>query len=429
MKRKIYLVLVSIVITLILPMMVNASYTVNIPDIDPSNGTYTEVPVWVNTSGGDETTGVSINMTFDSNVIHIVDMSEGDWGSLTDNINNESGYVSANNDFMDGDSGNITVWYMNVSTIGGDGASTDLNMNLKELLDYDLNDVSDTATVSNGSVSIPLSYLPPDPTDLSNNTGNFWIDYLWSAGSGNITDYFRVWIDSSNNTLDGWYNETTESNFNSSLEPHGWCNATIYAYNTSSDGTLSDNSLTDNVTIPNNPVLIDNSAITNATIVQTNSRERATWMNETTVTLNLTDLDGSITGANINLTPILGSGNDSYSMSCNGMNCSVTVKAYEGINETHTLTLTGLGDWGDENTTTIDLTVLRRGDVNRDNSVSLSDAIYIKRHDAGGFGAPYDSIDPLVGDINPATGDGDVSLSDSIYIKRLDAGGFGYEAP
>lgn len=130
------------------------AYTnVSIDDYTMENGTYLEVPVWVNTTDYD-LTGASINTTFDSSVIHVVGMTAGDWSSLTYNINNESGFVSANNDNMDGETGDITLWYMNISAIGGSGTSTDLNMDLRELLDYDLNDISNEANVSNGSITI-----------------------------------------------------------------------------------------------------------------------------------------------------------------------------------------------------------------------------------------------------------------------------------
>ena len=47
------------------------------------------------------------------------------------------------------------------------------------------------------------TYIPPDPTNLQHTDGNFWVNYTWDAGSGNVTNGYNV---SWNGT---WDNTTT----------------------------------------------------------------------------------------------------------------------------------------------------------------------------------------------------------------------------
>ena len=95
-------------------------------------------------------------------------------------------------------------------------------------------------------------YTPPNPTPLSNTTGNFWVNYTWSAGSGNVTDSYNVSYNSS------WDNTSSNTYRNESVGAHGYLDIMVYAYNSSGAGTLSASSLTDNVTVPNNAISISN---------------------------------------------------------------------------------------------------------------------------------------------------------------------------
>ncbi len=73
-------------------------------------------------------------------------------------------------------------------------------------------------------------------------------------------------------------------------------------------------------------------------------------------------------------------------------------------------------------TTTIPLVVIKNGDVNEDNSVSLYDALYIARNTLGIEG--YETMDAAVGDV---TGDGTVNLADALYTAKYVLGLPGYE--
>jgi len=93
---------------------------------------------------------------------------------------------------------------------------------------YEGLNVTDTVTISTTN-----NYIPPDPTNLANTTGNFWVNHTWSAGSGNVTDSYNVSVNGV------WHNGTTNTYWNVSYLTQTWQNITVYAYNTSVTGTLS----------------------------------------------------------------------------------------------------------------------------------------------------------------------------------------------
>src|SRR3989304_348227 len=93
---------------------------------------------------------------------------------------------------------------------------------------------------------------PPAPINLTNTTGNFWINYTWQAGSGNITNSYNV---SQNGT---WTNSSSNLYFNASVGAHNWSNISVYAFNNSGNGTLNQTPVSQNTQVPNNAITISN---------------------------------------------------------------------------------------------------------------------------------------------------------------------------
>jgi len=89
---------------------------------------------------------------------------------------------------------------------------------------------------------------PPDPVNLANTTGggylDYWVNYTWSAGTGNITDSYNVLLNGT------WTNGTEATFMNVSMSPCDWVNITVFAYNASYTGTLSERSVSDEVQAP-----------------------------------------------------------------------------------------------------------------------------------------------------------------------------------
>lgn len=82
-------------------------------------------------------------------------------------------------------------------------------------------------------VTVNPKYKPPEPVNLTNTTGNFWVNHTWAAGAGNVTDAWNVSVNSV------WYNRTYAW-YNETYSAHAWQNITVYAWNESGFGRMSD---------------------------------------------------------------------------------------------------------------------------------------------------------------------------------------------
>ena len=87
-------------------------------------------------------------------------------------------------------------------------------------------------------IALPaVAEIPPTPASLTASVNGGWVNYTWTAGSGNITDLYNVsvFVDDGVAT---WTNSTaTTSNNNVGLDH--WAEIYVYAYNSTGDGNLS----------------------------------------------------------------------------------------------------------------------------------------------------------------------------------------------
>jgi len=84
--------------------------------------------------------------------------------------------------------------------------------------------------------------------------GSRMYPFAFYMTTGNTTDSYNVSVN------DVWYNDTTNTFYNDTYSPHEWQNITVYAYNSSGSGTLSENSISQNSQMPNSPVIITNTS-------------------------------------------------------------------------------------------------------------------------------------------------------------------------
>jgi len=94
-----------------------------------------------------------------------------------------------------------------------------------------------------------INFIPPSPISLTNTTGNFWVNYTWSNGYGNITDSYNI---SHNGT---WTNGTTDTFKNSTVGENNWSNISVYAYNNSGSGSLNLTTISMNTQLITTPVV------------------------------------------------------------------------------------------------------------------------------------------------------------------------------
>jgi len=153
------------------------------------------------------------------------------------------------------------------------------------------------------------------------------------------------------------------------------------------------------------------------TILNDNGRARVPGTNLSTLSVSVTDNAG-IASVTIDLSPIGGDAAQPMTPA-GGTIWSVVVNATTGINENHYLGVNATDTSGNSNTgVSVPLTVLRRGDVVRDNEVDILDAYYIARYSVGLESAP----DQFVADVAPADQWDGVDIVDAFYIARYDVG-------
>ncbi len=173
------------------------------------------------------------------------------------------------------------------------------------------------------------------------------------------------------------------------------------------------------------PPILSNAQANPITVLNDNGRTKPSGTLTSKLQVEVTD-DSGVQSVSIDLSPVGGSVKE---MTAQGNNYFINTTATAGINETHHLTVTATDNDGNTNTTTIDLTVLRRGDVFRDNRVDMKDAVYIARYLADlepeASNPPPDLVGDVVGSKGDPGGDGEVDMKDAVYIARYKAG---YEA-
>lgn len=253
------------------------------------HGTSTIIVYAYNSSAGGSLslTSATDSKTLPNNPVTITNTS--------DRIVNEGDIVYVDYDRTDADgdtatfSTNRTDLFTDFNSATGQGNwVTDLSDAGTYYVDFGVSD--GYGSISNYTMTItvndvPQSFIPPAPTGLTSEQGNFWINYSWLPGLGFTTDSFNVSVN------DFWTNGTTERFNLSNVGPHGWSNITVFAYNNSGGGSLSSNPATSNTQVANNvPIqtLADTWAITAGNML--------------TFTVSATDADSDILTFDTNAT-------------------------------------------------------------------------------------------------------------------------------
>jgi hypothetical protein len=146
----------------------------------------------------------------------------------------------------------------------------------------------------------------------------------------------------------------------------------------------------------------------------------------------MTDTDSNITEVTINLSSIGGSpaqpmeyvSGDLWAVTTNATEVAAAINAPDF---THQLTITATDDDGGINdSVSIELTVLKRGDVNGDGLVDEMDVDYISNYVAGlepeAPNPPVVLVGDVVGEAGDPIGDGVVGMLDALYIAKYTSG-------
>lgn len=164
------------------------------------------------------------------------------------------------------------------------------------------------------------------------------------------------------------------------------------------------------------PIHVTNPSVSPAIILNDNGRARPPGTNISLLNVTVT---GDISSVTIDLSPIGGSATASLTRIQGTNNYTITTNATSGINLTNNLVVNATDTSGNfNNSVSIPLTVLLRGDIVRDNKIDLKDLLFLRRYLAG----LEPSIDPLVADIQPAEGERKIDLKDLLFLRRYLAG-------
>ena len=168
-----------------------------------------------------------------------------------------------------------------------------------------------------------------------------------------------------------------------------------------------------------NPPIVTNPSASRQVILNDNGRARVPGTNVSTLSVYVTD-DTEVDSVTIDLSPIRGAGYGAVPMvltsgTKQAGTWSVKTNAdYDpGVNLTHCLAVDATDVHGNSETAScVTLTVLRRGDVHRDNQVDIADYNVISRYTVG--------LEPLpnefVAGIAPADSYNGVDMADALYI-------------
>ncbi len=315
--------------SIILTTGITPSTTVSIENVTVATGETITVPIMINNVM--DLGGCQINMTYDSSVVHVTGVTQGDMTLLAYNINNGSGWINANAIETSGGNGDVVFAYVNLTAIADWANSSVLDITVDKLCD--------------------ITYCPIMHTVID--------------GTFTIAD----------------------------IKPPQVLDAT-----TGRDVILNDN-----------------------------GRPRAPGTNITVLNVTALDAESGISTVTIDLSSIGGSKQQPMEQISGTDVWTVTTNAVMGINLTHQLTINATDNEGNyNNSVNITLTVLRRGDVNRDNLTDINDVVYIARYLASIPPECDNPPDILVGDVvgisGDPMGDGIVDLLDALYIARYEAG-------
>jgi len=161
-------------------------------------------------------------------------------------------------------------------------------------------------------------------------------------------------------------------------------------------------------------------------ILNDNGRGRAAGTNVSRINVTVTD-DAGVANVAIDLSPIGGSATQPMERIEGTDIWTVRTNASSGINVTNYLLVNATDIYSKSNdTVSVPLEVLRRGDVKRDNAVNMEDMMYIARYTVGLEPEASNPPSVLVGDVVGAggdpRGDGKVDMKDALYIARWVAG-------
>jgi len=142
--------------------------TVSLADFEANPGSTVTAPLMINNA--EDVVGGELNISFDPSVVLVTDISEGDIGTTTYNINNGAGWVYVNAFSATGKSGDVAFAYLTLKAVENEGEVSYLNISVISLSNTSYGDIA--YTTENGKIIIKTaSSETPTPSPSTGGGG------------------------------------------------------------------------------------------------------------------------------------------------------------------------------------------------------------------------------------------------------------------
>ena len=122
-----------------LTVFAGGTATVSLADFDTKPVSTIKVPLMIYNVTA--VAGGELNISFDPSVVHLTDISDGDIGTTTANINNDAGWAYMNVFGTEGKSGDVVFANLNLTAVGSEGDKSPLNISVISLFDTTYMDI------------------------------------------------------------------------------------------------------------------------------------------------------------------------------------------------------------------------------------------------------------------------------------------------
>jgi hypothetical protein len=167
--------------------------TVSLADFEANRGSTIKAPLML--YNVTDVVGGELNISFDSSVVHVTGVSDGEIGATTPNINNEAGWAYMNVMAIEGKNGDVVFAYLNLTAVGRERDNSPLNISVISFFDTNYTDI--LCNTDNGTFGITktpnASNIPPyKPSNPSPSDGAINIsidaDLSWTDGDPDVGD-------------------------------------------------------------------------------------------------------------------------------------------------------------------------------------------------------------------------------------------------
>ncbi len=399
-----------------LAVFAGGTATISLADFDTNPVSTIKVPLMIYNVTA--VVGGELNISFDPSVVHLTDISDGDIGTTTANINNDAGWAYMNVFGTEGKSGDVVFANLNLTAVGSEGDKSPLNISVISLFDTNYMDIP--YNTDNGTFAIRDITPHASISNLQNITGTTWINWTWTNPTDDDFNYTMVYLNGAwqTNTSFNYY-KATGLNPDTSYEigTH-----TVDTYGNVNTTWINQTAKTAAASSDTSPPIVTNP---NATLylIPDDTDNDPRWGETSQLNVTITD-DSGILSVTINLSQIGGSsvqpmtniGGNIWSVTTNA---SANTARWNGTAyEPYCLQVNATDFYGNSNTSvSIELIVMKNGDVTSDGIVDFGNGIRLINHDFYPEDPTYSLPSDTIADV---TGDGIVDFGDGIRIINHD---------